>query len=203
MESVQPSYCIFHLSQNILEKVHSLLIRHSTSPRTFQKKCAAFLSEVPPVSEHSTKSVQPSYQKFHQLQKILKVHCLAATLPSFAILYFLFTTISIGTIIVFEYQYLHTCLLMQRSISGWMSRQSWQFSIFSVNLEPHMSKQHWSFWLHIQLFQRSGRREKLSSRWHWSQIEMGLKRFLYQLECNFLQTWCINGICVLRSMHPH
>ena len=84
-----------------------------------------------------------------------------------------------------------------------MSRQSWQFSIFSVNLEPCMSKQHWNFWLHVQLFQRSGRREKLSSRGHWSQIKMGLKWFLHQLKCNFLQTWCINGICKLRSMHPH
>ena len=131
------------------------------------------------------------------------MRCLAATLPSLAILYFLFKTINICTIIVFEYQYLQTWLLMQRSVSAWMSRQSWQFSIFSVNLEPRMSKQHWDFWLHVQLFQRSGRREKLPSRWHWSQIKMGLKRFLYQLECNFLQTWCINGICVLRSMHPH
>jgi hypothetical protein len=50
-------------------------------------KCAAFLLDVPPVPEHSRKSALPSYWTLHQSQNILEVCCLAARLPSFAILY--------------------------------------------------------------------------------------------------------------------
>ena len=41
-KSVQPSYCILHLSHNILKKLCSLLIRSSTSCRKFFK-CTVWL----------------------------------------------------------------------------------------------------------------------------------------------------------------
>ena len=61
--------------------------RHYWEVSLTRGTCAAFLSDVPPVPEHSRRSAQPYYCPFHQSQNILEVCWLAARLPSFAILY--------------------------------------------------------------------------------------------------------------------